>query len=122
MAIVGMAILCVARVERSLPMAQAHWAIANSCGAILACFMLVRGSSLTSQQVWQRARSVALSVAVVALSLLMLPESSIGSQPWWKLILVLAKDGLIYGVAVIALAMLCRLTSFSKLKKFLRFQ
>jgi putative peptidoglycan lipid II flippase len=122
MAIIGMTILGVAWVGHSLPMAQAHWAIANACGAILACLLLFRSSPLTAQQIWQMARSIALCVAVVALPLLILPEASIGSQPWWRLILVLTKDGLIYGTGVILLATLCRLISPSKLKQILRFQ
>ncbi len=122
MAVVGVTILGVAWVERSLQTAQAHWAITNTCGATLALLLLVRSSALPGQQVWRMVRTATLSAVVVVLPLWVLPLPSIGSQPWWRLALVLTGEGLMYGAVVLSLAMICRLISLQKIKRLLKFQ
>lgn len=120
MAVVGVAILGVAWFARSLQIAQAHWAIANTCGATLAVFLLVRSSALPGPEVWRMVRSAALSTTVVVLPLWALPLPSNGSQPWWKLALLLAGEGLVYGGVVLSLAMICQLVSFQKIKQLFK--
>ena len=122
MAVVGVTILGVAWAERSLQTAQAHWAIANTCGAILALLLLVQNSALPGQKIWHMVRSATLSTAVVLLPLLALPMPSIGTQPWWMLAFVLMGEGLIYGGLVLSLAMVCQLVSFQKIKQLLKLQ
>ena len=122
MAVVGMTILSVAWAVHSLQTAQAHWAIANSCGAFLAWLLLVRGSTLPGQRVWGMARSATLSIAVVMLPLFALPSLNIGSQPWWEMGLGLVGVILMYVGMVLSLALVCKLISLKKVRQLLKFQ
>lgn len=121
-AVVGLTILGIARVVHSLQIAQAHWLVANTFGATLAWFLLVRSSTAHTQQIWRMIRSAILSLAIVVLPLWILPTASIGGLPWWKLILTIITQGLAYGTMVIFLVIICRLISIKRLKQLLRFQ
>jgi putative peptidoglycan lipid II flippase len=119
MAVLGVAILGVAWSARSLQIAQAHWAVANTCGATLAWLLLAQCSRLPRQQLWRMIRVATLSIAVVVLSLWALPSPSINSLPWWQLALALLGEGLLYLGIVLILATICRIISPAKLRQWI---
>jgi peptidoglycan biosynthesis protein MviN/MurJ (putative lipid II flippase) len=118
-AVMGLTTLSVAWGLRSLPVAQAHWAIANSCGAVLAWGLLMQGSAVPRGQVWRMVRSAVLAAVVVLLPLWLMPSLTDGTTSWWALAFRLMGEGIAYAGMSTALALLFGLLSMRELKRFL---
>jgi putative peptidoglycan lipid II flippase len=119
MALIGLTVLGLAWLSRSLPLAQAHWMVANACGAALAWIWLLREANTPRAEGARMLRSAALSILVVTLPLLLMPQLDVGRAPW-QMITSLVGEGLIYGALVCSLALACRLVSTTELLRRLR--
>jgi putative peptidoglycan lipid II flippase len=119
MAVVGIGVLALARLLGSLPLAQAHWMIANGCGCVLAWAWLIGPARGTGSQAGNILLRILLSAAVIGFPLLGVPLMLAITEALPTAV-SLAVSGLIYGIEVLLLALLCRLVEPRVLLHFLR--
>ncbi len=81
MALVGLTVLTAALLSQSLPLAQSHWVIGNSCGALLAWIWLLRSDPAPLTISLSITRSIFLSIAAIGLPLFVLPNFDFGHSP-----------------------------------------
>lgn len=108
MAVVGIGVLALARMLGSLPLAQAHWLIANSCGCMLAWFWLFGPKRGIGPRVSHILHRSLLSAVLIGLPLSIVP-SLLAITETLPTVASLALSGLIYGTSVLLLVLLCRL-------------
>jgi peptidoglycan biosynthesis protein MviN/MurJ (putative lipid II flippase) len=109
-AVVGIGVLALARMLGSLPLAQAHWMIANSCGCVLAWVWLFAPESGVGPRIDHILHRSLLSAALIGVPLLGVP-SMLAITEALPTVASLTLTGLIYGTVVLLLALLCRLVS-----------
>lgn len=119
MAVVGVGVLALAWMIGSLPLAQAHWMIANGSGCLLAWFWLIGPSRRAGPYARHILRCSLVSAAVIGIPLYGVPFM-LSITVALPTAVSLALSGLIYGSAVLLLALLCQLVELRVLLLFLR--
>lgn len=110
MASVGLTVLVAALLTRSLALAQAHWAISNSVGTLLAWIWLVRTDPSPSALALRMAYSIALSLLAIGIPLVALPDIDFGDS-LLPLLGSLAVEAMLYSAMTGAIAFAVRLVT-----------